>query len=353
MQVDYLIIGQGISGSWLSYFLEASNASYLVIDNEFENSSSRLAGGVINPITGRILAKTWMASELITFSKQHYPAMAHLLNADFFTETQIDQYIGTAQMREVYQKRCLELPEYISSVDDANTDIYFNVFLAKAVIKPVLQIDLKKMLAAWQNFLLQHKKLRVETFNEKELVLTRDKVLYNGVTAQNLIYCDGTASLSSKFWNVLPLVPNKGEFLLVNIPDLPQHCIYKSNFTLVPQGNGVFWMGSSYNWQFDTDGPTPQFLHNCTTTLNQWLKIPYQIMEHNAAIRPASLDRRPFVGLHPHYNNIGIFNGMGTKGCSLAPFFANAFANHLTNNEPLLPDVEVNRYKKLLVKTCN
>ena len=70
MQIDFLIIGQGISGTWLSYFLEKAGKSFIVIDNADPLSSSRLAAGVINPVTGRRHVEVWMADKILPFAKE-------------------------------------------------------------------------------------------------------------------------------------------------------------------------------------------------------------------------------------------------------------------------------------------
>src|SRR5215204_1571960 len=64
---EFLIIGQGISGTWLSYYLQKANKSFVVIDNDQPNSASRVAAGIINPVTGRRIVKTWMIDELLSF----------------------------------------------------------------------------------------------------------------------------------------------------------------------------------------------------------------------------------------------------------------------------------------------
>ena len=69
-----------------------------------------------------------------------------------------------------------------------------------------------------------------------------------------------------------------------------------------------------------------------------------------AGIRPATLERRPFVGFHPLHKNIGILNGMGTKGCSLAPYFAFQMKENLINNKPIMPEADVQRFKKVLTR---
>ena len=82
--------------------------------------------------------------------------------------------------------------------------------------------------------------------------------------------------------------------------------------------------------------------------LQQWVKVPYKIVEHRASVRPATLERRPFVGLHPLHKNVGILNGMGTKGCSLAPFFARQLSDHLIYRTGIRPDADVARFAKIL-----
>lgn len=64
MTVDYIIIGQGISGTWLSYYLLKENKTILVFDKQHLQSASNVASGLINPVTGRRVVITWMAEEL-------------------------------------------------------------------------------------------------------------------------------------------------------------------------------------------------------------------------------------------------------------------------------------------------
>jgi hypothetical protein len=64
--------------------------------------------------------------------------------------------------------------------------------------------------------------------------------------------------------------------------------------------------------------------------------------------RPATIERRPFVGFHPKHSSVGILNGMGTKGCSLAPYFAKQLADNIITKKAILPEADVSRFKKIL-----
>jgi hypothetical protein len=50
------------------------------------------------------------------------------------------------------------------------------------------------------------------------------------------------------------------------------------------------------------------------------------------------------------FETVGILNGMGTKGCSLAPFFARQLTDHLVYGIPIARDADVARFKKILAK---
>src|SRR6185295_10715151 len=76
MMKDVLIVGQGICGTFLSWYLEQAGLSFVVIDEEQTHTASRAAAGLINPVTGRRIVKTWMIDELLDFAKKAYGEMA-------------------------------------------------------------------------------------------------------------------------------------------------------------------------------------------------------------------------------------------------------------------------------------
>ncbi|TAF56782.1 MAG: FAD-dependent oxidoreductase [Sphingobacteriia bacterium] len=129
---------------------------------------------------------------------------------------------------------------------------------------------------------------------------------------------------------------------------MPRQAIYKKGLSLVPWQNDLFWVGSTYEWDHTHLDPTPAFREQTEKQLQQWLKLPYKVLDHWAAERPANLERRPFVGLHPWLSTVGLFNGLGTKGCSLAPYFAHAFAAFLAEGKPLEPAVGLERFRRIL-----
>lgn len=351
-QTDFLIIGQGISGTWLSYYLLKEGKSFVVIDNNNSNSPSRIAAGVINPVTGRRHVTVWMADELLSFAWEAYSQLGRELNITAISQKNIIDFFPNPQMRQSFLQRIEENDQYVHSYPEQNhfNDL-FNYDFGCGEIRPVYIAHLETILPAWRKHLKDQQLLPEDEFEISQLQIEKDHIRYNNIIADKIIFCDGNSSVTNPFFQQLPFAPNKGELLIAEIPDLPQSNIYKKGLFLAPlQGMGAFWIGSSYEWEFDNAEPTTGFREKTEQLLKEWLKVPFKITDHFAGIRPATLERRPFVGLHPLHNNIGILNGMGAKGCSLAPFFAKQLADHIIHNKPISPEADVKRFSKILAR---
>ncbi len=350
MQTEFLIIGQGISGTFLSYYLEKENKNFLVIDNNDANAPSKLAAGIINPVTGRRLVTVWMVDEILPFVWDAYQEIGHLLGITAISQKNIIDFFPNPFMREGFLKKIESGDKYVHSYPEQNDfNRYFNYELGCGEIRPVYTAHLETLLPAWRHHLKKDNKLLEEQFDLSQMENEDGKIRYRGISADRIIFCDGTSSFESPYFKQLPFAPNKGEALVINVPGLPAHHIYKKGLMLVPLAEqDMFWVGASYIWDFDNANPTEAFRLQTEHALKQWLKIPFTTVEHRSGLRPATLERRPFAGFHPLFPAIGILNGMGTKGCSLSPFFAKQLTDHILYEEPLAKDADVKRFSRIL-----
>jgi glycine/D-amino acid oxidase-like deaminating enzyme len=227
----------------------------------------------------------------------------------------------------------------------------FNYEFGCGEINPVYVAHLETLLPAWRQQLKSNNQLLEEEFEITELKVSTDKVQYKDIIASAIIFCDGNSSIDNPYFKQLPFAPNKGEALLVEIPGLPKDRIYKKGMMLAPlAAPDLWWVGSNYAWEFGNTSPTKEFREKTEQLLKDWLKMSFKIIDHLSGIRPATLERRPFAGMHPLYPNIGLLNGMGTKGCSLAPFFASQLVNHLLHNKSITPEADIKRFSKTLAR---
>lgn len=349
MHVDHLIIGQGICGTFLSWYLKHAGKSFLIIDEQRPDTASRVAAGIINPVTGRRIVKTWMIDQLLSFARQAYELLSAELSIQAITQKNIVEFFPTPQMRLAFLHRFQEGGDYITIPEEqAKWRDYFNDAFGFGEIDPCYLVDVAGLLKAYRVQL--GNSIREESFEIAEMHVSDDKILYRDITASSVIFCDGTAGASNPYFKVLPFAPNKGEVIWIQCNELPHSNIFKQGMNLIPWQKNVFWVGSSYEWRFDDNKPTEAFRQRVLASLKHWLKLPFEIVDHRASIRPATIERRPFIGFHPRYRNVGLLNGMGTKGCSLAPYFAKQMVDHITKDFPLHPEANIARFKNMLSK---
>jgi glycine/D-amino acid oxidase-like deaminating enzyme len=354
MQTDVLIIGQGICGTMLSWWLERAGMSYFVIDEPLAGSASRVASGVINPVTGRRIVKTWMIEDLMPFALTVYEDMGKAFDRRFITQKNTIDFFPTPQMRNAYRQRYEEDQEYLLPLSDAvDWNAFFHYDFGFGEINPCYLVDLKELLASFRTRLIDQGRLAEERFNTGNLRTEEYNIQYQDIQCQYLVFCDGAGGRTNPYFKDLPFAPNKGEALLVEIRGLPAAKIFKKGINLVPVSTDLFWVGSSYEWEFADEKPSAAFLEKMTAVLKEWLKMPFRITDHLSSVRPATLERRPFVGMHPLHSRIGILNGMGTKGCSLAPYFARQLSVHLADHAAIDPQADVRRFSGILTRSAS
>ncbi|MFI5152350.1 MAG: NAD(P)/FAD-dependent oxidoreductase [Chitinophagales bacterium] len=349
MKIDCLIIGQGICGSFLSWQLEKAGLSFLVIDNASPGTASRSAAGIINPITGRRMVKTWMIDELLPFLLNAYQELGASLGIEFISQKNIVDFFPTPQMREAFLKRLEEDSQYLSiGREDSAWRNWFNDDFGWGEIKPVYLVDMNLLLISSWNRLVKKNQLLAEHFDQEKLIIKERGIEYKGIFSEKIIFCDGLGSMNNPYFKNLPFAPNKGEALILDIENFPANHIFKKGISIVPWKDGLFWAGSSYEWSFNHLLPTEFFRKRMETVLQKWLKMSYKIEEHIASVRPATVERRPFVGFLPTCPQIGILNGMGTKGCSLAPYFAKQLVDNILSGHSIQPEADIKRFSGIL-----
>lgn len=346
--VDYLIIGQGIAGTLPARALMERGCSIAVIDDRAPHVSSRVAGGLINPVTGKRVVKTWLADQLLSTAVEVYRRAEEELGVTILHQTNILDFFDSPEHRDIFLGRAEEEPEHLQMTDETLWKSYFNFNYGVGEIRPGYYVDMQAFTDAQRTLLLDSGVLSEEVFDWGQCTVTPRDVRYKHIAAKAIIDCTGGRGVVNPYFSRLPYSLNKGEVIIARIPGLPRHNVYKQGLKIMPWKEDLFWIGSSFAWKYENLSPTEDFKKRVVTHLDNRLKLPYEIVAHYAAERPSTVDHKPFIGRHPQYHNICIFNGMGTKGCSLAPYFAEEFAAHLTDGAPLTPDVDVARFTRIL-----
>jgi glycine/D-amino acid oxidase-like deaminating enzyme len=346
--LDVILIGQGIAGSVLAWEFIQANQKILVIDEFDESSSSNIAAGITNPVTGRRLVKTWMADELLATSDETYRNMEQTFQAKFYFNLPILRLFDSAKAQNDWSTRAAQ-PEYLPYLNNDQTiQLDFtkiNNPWGAFEINGGRHLQVSKMILAMRQFLLQQNALLSEHFSISDLRIDPESVTYKSIKAKQIVFCEGAAAAQNPFFTHLPFNLAKGECLQIKADDLTLQQMIKQDVFLLPQEQAnEYFIGSTNQPKFETVLPTAAGRQELEAGVSAILKTPYSVLKHQAAIRPTVADRRPFVGFLANNPRVGIFNGLGTKGVSLAPYFAKQFVAHILEQKSLLKEVDIKRF---------
>ncbi|MDQ3290379.1 MAG: FAD-dependent oxidoreductase, partial [Bacteroidota bacterium] len=186
-------------------------------------------------------------------------------------------------------------------------------------------------------------------FEYENLQVNPDFVSYsfenNTIKAQKIVFCEGYQAINNLYFSWLPFAPNKGEVLDIKIDNFSAECIYNKAVYVLPFGADRFKVGATYNWRELNEDVSVEALSELSERTEQIIKKPFEVTNQRVGIRPAVRDRRPLIGWHPTFLNVGIFNGMGSKGVMMAPYLAKNFIQSLTGGK-LEPEADITRYIK-------
>jgi glycine/D-amino acid oxidase-like deaminating enzyme len=322
-----LIVGQGLAGTILAHHLHQQNIEFQIWDSSQTHfTSSNAAGGIFNPVTGRKLEPTWLANEIFTYLFPFYQALEKKLNASFFFPMPLFRPFANVEMADWLNARREDI------------DNEFLDWKADGVwVKKAGWVDVPHLLSSSQFFF-------------KELGVFFNKEFVDGQVDisdfSQVIFCEGFHGMKNPLWSCLNFLPAKGELLKIQTVQADSSFILNKNGFLLPIGQNTYKVGATYRWDEFGPEPTASGDEELKDKLAQFKVNEYIEIEKLVGIRPATQDRRPFVGMHPS-KTLGIFNGFGSKGVSLIPYFANEFVSELQGKKMVHSDASIRRFNHL------
>ena len=346
---DALILGQGLAGTVLAWTLLQRGWDLAVVDDGHGSSSSRVAAGLINPVTGRRLVKTSDADRLLPAAEAFYDSLSRQLGTGPLLHPLPMWRLFRSQLEvEAWDRRCAD-PGYRAYLGErlpAGS-------LGRGVVDPLgsgLQrrtayLDVPGLLdPSARAFSSQGRLTRadVQPFD----IRPRDGyVECGGLLAARAILCQGHRAMDGPWFGWLPFQPAKGELLTLETDEaLPQGALNAGRW-LLPLGSGRFRFGATYDWTSRDQEPTPAGRATLLDDLPHVIQLPdARLVAHRAGVRPAMRDNAPVMGRHPRHPELWIFNGFGSKGALQIPGCAAAMADRLEGGQSLPARLDVGRY---------
>ncbi len=332
---EFVIVGQGLAGTALAWALLRRGRSTLVIDHERGDSASRVAAGLITPVTGKRLAKSWRWDELFPAALGFYRECEVATGESFFHQRlSLRLFQDEAELDEYHRREGTMLRGLVLPARNINAE-WLDAPLGGFEMPAAARLDVSRYLDASRDY-----------FRTRGAYLTAKIDPRKPPEAQAVVFCRGFDETADPWFGGIRFNAAKGEILTIRVPGLAEERVVHRGVWLVPLGGELFRVGATHTWEPLDSLPTAGGRAELESKLRAFLKLPFEVTDHQAAVRPVIDAGYPVIGRHPEHPRLAYFNGLGAKGSLLSPFFANQLAAHLCGEREIDDAVDVRKYLK-------
>jgi glycine oxidase len=325
---DVIVVGQGIAGSILSYFLEKKEKNYLVIDFQDPTSASRVAAGLFNPVSFKRLNPVLDAALYFNNIARFYRELENYCKATFYYETPILKHFNSEFEENQWIYKADAFPDFFSTEKVSGYERFGKV-------KQSGHINTQHFLSTYRNVLEKKERVLNEHFDYETLKHYDDyltiEVSGRIISAKKIVFCEGYQIKNNPFFQHIELWPTKGEILKIKTDqdiDLP-YVLHQNGF-VVPIDKNHFFAGTTYDKEHIDTVPTEAAEKSIRQVFEQLLPgVSYRVVEHRVGVRPNARERQPFLIQHFVHSNLYALNGLGSRGLSVAPIFIESILKRL------------------------
>lgn len=340
MTPRFLIIGGGLAGTTLAWRLHERGLPFLIVDRDEPLTSSKVAAGLVTPITGMRLSLSWRFGQLYPEALAFYRGLESKLGTRFYHEVPIVQLLASEKAVTQWQKRRdqPEVQPYLKAPEPGplvNDTIFANLH-GGFVQQHSGWLDTATFLSASQHYFES-----LGSWQRGEL--TPDEVASRiGKDFTHAIFCIGWEAARHHWFDWVPFQSARGTVLQVSADTGGETRVVNNGCWLLPRGDGSLRVGPTYELNFDQPNtPAPETIAALETRLRGLLKTRYDITGSQTGVRPIIARREALIGTHPARPGIAFLNGLGSKGVLRAPWVARQLTEHLLDGKPIEPELDL------------
>ena len=350
MDCDYLIVGQGLAGAVLGWQLHFHGRKVIFIDRGEDITASKIAAGLINPITGRRASLTWRWAEFHPAATAFYQQVESTVDGTFLRQNSLVRFIRdaaeldrwTKTLTNDHARACLSDPQPVPLVNDSLVDPGIDGI----ELETAYTLDIPGFLTASRAFF----DTRSEEIDVATQVMPRSNAVEvdsdrGQILCRKMLFCQGAdARRMNPYFDWVPFNCAKGEILTIRCEALAgeQRVLNGPGWIAPAPGSpDLFRAGSTYTHRDLTPIPTREGRQAIEEKLGTLLRVDFEVVDHRAAIRPIIRHSRALAGLHPTHSSLGFFNGLGSKGSLNAPALAAKLVAHLEQRQPLDNEIDL------------
>lgn len=343
---EYLIVGAGLSGICMAIHLIKNNHSITLIDSG-ENFSTAVAAGQINPLVFRRMTKSWRGDDYLPYAEKFYTDLEIDTELPIYFPIQIRRMFSSAHEKVMWvEKQNREgFSDYLETItsEDDEYDLAQNDF-GSGRIKKSSYVNAVNFVEGGKNWIKKRATILTEKLDYS--LIEPSSSSYKGKKYDFILFCEGSHNSDNPWFNQFVVEHTKGEVLTLKSDEISEHESLNRKCFLLPIGNKLFRLGATYVWNTPDRTLTQDAKDDLLDKVKLLTKKSFEVVDHQVGIRPTTPDRRPIIGKHPTFNNLLLFNGLGTKGYLMAPLLAKEFVDYLDFDKELDKEVRIERFIK-------
>lgn len=343
---EFLIVGAGLSGICMAIHLIKKGHKIRLIDSG-ENFSSKIAAGQINPLVFRRMTKSWRVDEFLPYAENFYTDLGIDTNTNIYYPIQIRRMFSSSHEKVMWLEKQNRdgFSDYLETIteEDDNYNLAQNDF-GSGRIKKSSYVHAINFLEAGKKWI--SKRGDIETEKMDYATINPTDSIYKNKKYDFILFCEGSQNSDNPWFNQFIIEHTKGEVLTIKSTEISQNESLNRKCFLLPVGGNLFRLGATYIWNTPERSITEEGKNDLLEKIKLLTYKPFEVVDQKAGIRPTTPDRRPIIGKHPNFNNLLIFNGLGTKGYLMAPLLAKEFSDYLENKGELDKEVRIERLLK-------
>lgn len=339
-----LIVGGGLAGTAVAWQCWARSVPFLLVDPAEAETTSKVAAGLVTPITGQRLKVSWRLEELLPEARAFYQRMEQEVDGKFFHPSPMVRLFSNERELKFWSLRRDE-PDIQRWADTTSADAQVDASVFHNELGGFGQPD-----AAWLDTVAYLEASKTvfsakgswipDAFSDDELNVSKEAVTWRGDAYAAVVLCRGADERHhSRFFPWLQWDCARGVIADVRA-DYREHRMVQRGGWMQPRGDGgMFRAGSTY--EFDFTRSLEESTEELRGKLQVLLKAPFEILSSQTGIRPIVKRQQLIVGRHPVHERVLILNGLGSKGVLRAPFFSRMLVEHFLDGQPIEAEVDV------------
>ena len=248
-KVDYIIIGLGLAGIAFCEQLEESGKTFVVFDSGIDGAS-RVAAGLYNPVILKRYTLPWKAIEQFDLAIPYYKKLERKLGVSFVKPMPVCKVFSSAEDQNNWfsasDKPSLE--RFVSPKILPNTNQFVKAPNDFGEVLETGRVAINTLLKAYRNYLEKKQVFENSKFIYSNITFRENFVIYGDYGASKIVFAEGYGIKENPYFSTLPLVGNKGEYIIIKAPDLQLNAAIKSSFFIVPLGEDMYKVGATFNW---------------------------------------------------------------------------------------------------------